>query len=193
MMFLITKNLLTEIPHHFDKKTKKEIEAVIELSFEGKDAKRAVDYRSCIIKASIYCQKKCSLIPLTDIFITMCRIQEILYKPESERTYQLTVNMYVMIFKHAVLIMENLGENLNVLTMRKFYGKYFHCLVTESPDQLRIVYGRTANTEKEERQFNFIKTTTNTTSNRQANHVISNALIRIQVSNELIIILKKLP
>ena len=37
-VFNYIKNLFTEIPHHFDKKTKNEIEAVIELSFEGKDA-----------------------------------------------------------------------------------------------------------------------------------------------------------
>ena len=54
--------------------------------------------------------------------------------------------------------MKNLGENFNVLTMQKFYGQYFHCLVSHTPDQLRIV----ANTEKVGRQFNFIKTTTKT-------------------------------
>nr|XP_047138548.1 uncharacterized protein LOC124814672 [Hydra vulgaris] len=52
------KNLLRELPHHFDKKAKTEIESIIELSFEGKDVKRAVDYRSCIIKTSIYFQQK---------------------------------------------------------------------------------------------------------------------------------------
>ena len=43
LMEPLHKNLLTEIPHNFKKKRKKEIKAIIELSFEGKDAKRAVD------------------------------------------------------------------------------------------------------------------------------------------------------
>ena len=71
--------------------------------------------------------------------------------------------------------MENLGENFNVLTWRKFYCKYFHCLVSFTPDQLKIVSGRAANIEKVERQFNFIEATINTTSSCQPSHVISNA------------------
>ena len=73
-----------------------------------------------------------------------------------------------MIFKHVILIIENLGENFNVLIMRKFYGKYGNiCLVSHTLDLLRIVSDKAANTEKENRQINFIKTTTNATSNHQ--------------------------
>ena len=91
-----------------------------------------------------------------------------------------------MIFKHVILIIENLGENFNVLIMRKFYGKYGNiCLVSHTLDQLRIFSDKAANTEKENRQINFIKTTTNATSNHQPSHFISNALTRIQVSKEL--------
>ncbi|XP_065645686.1 uncharacterized protein LOC136076144 [Hydra vulgaris] len=187
------KNLFAELPHHFDKKTKREIERIIELTFKGKDVKRAIDYRSCIIKTAIYCQQKFPQNPLTDIFITMCQIQELIYKPESDRTNELILKMYVVVFKHVMLVMSNHGENLNVLTVRKFYGKYFHCLVTYTPDQLRIISGRAANTEKEERQFNFIKTTTNTTSNLHPSHIISNALIRMQVFNEFNSNFSKIP
>ena len=81
--------------------------------------------------------------------------------------------------------MENLREHLNVLTMPKFYDKYFHCLVLHTSDQLRIVTGRAVNTEKVERQLNFIKTITNATSNCQPSHVILNALIRLEVFNKL--------
>ena len=54
-----------------------------------------------------------------------------------------------------------------------------------TPDQLRIISGRSANTEKEERQFNFIKSITNLTSNRHPANVISNAIIRLQASEDL--------
>ena len=91
-----------------------------------------------------------------------------------------------MIFKYVILIIENLGENFNVLIMRKFYGKYKNiCLVSHTLDQLRVVSDKAANTEKEKRRINFIKTTTNATSNHQPSHFISNALTRIQVSKKL--------
>ena len=75
--------------------------------------------------------------------------------------------------------MKKLGENLNALTMQKCFDKYFHCLISHTPDQLRIVSGIAANTEKVERDLNFIKAITNTTSNCQPSRAFSNALIRI--------------
>ena len=50
----------------------------------------------------MHCQKKFSQYPLADIFITMSQIQEILYKPESEHTIQLALNMYILIFNHTI-------------------------------------------------------------------------------------------
>ena len=43
-----------------------------------------------------------------------------------------------------MLIMKSLGEKWNVLTMRVCFGKYFHYLISHTPDQSRTVSGRAA-------------------------------------------------
>ena len=75
--------------------------------------------------------------------------------------------------------MEKLRENCNVLRMQKCFDKYFNCLISHTPDQLRIDSGIAANTEKVERDLNFIKAIKNATSNCQPSRAFSNALIRI--------------
>ena len=51
---------------------------------------------------------------------------------------------------------------------------------------LRIVSGRSANTEQEERVFNTLKTIANNTSNHHPDHVLLNSMIRLQVREEVI-------
>ena len=70
------------------------------------------------------------------------------------------------------------------LTSRKMYGKYFHSICHHLPDQFRVVSGRLANAEKEERQFKFISSTVSQTSNRHPEHSISNAIIRMEIHKQ---------
>ena len=84
-----------------------------------------------------------------------------------------------------MLIKENIGFKIKALTSRKFFGKYYHSIASHMPDQLRIISVRASNTEKEECQFNFIKNITKATSNNHPNNVITNALIRMKVSEDL--------
>ena len=70
-----------------------------------------------------------------------------------------------------MLIKRNL--KITSVTRRKFFGKYYHALVTHACDQYRILDGRTSNTEREERTFSFAK--------KISDDVISNIFIRAQV------------
>ena len=50
---------------------------------------------------------------------------------------------------------------------------------------MRIFCGCTINTEKEEATFNKLKTSTNLTSNHHSDHILTNAIVRLQMQKEL--------
>ena len=55
------------------------------------------------------------------------------------------------------------------LTTREYFRSYYHCLIGHSPQQYRVILGRTSNTESEEATFNSLKTFTNLTLNHHPN------------------------
>ena len=67
----------------------------------------------------------------------------------------------------------------------KIYGTYFHDLTAHAPLQLRLVSGRTANTEEEERMFNSVKSITSSTSDGHPDHIIGNLFIHLQAEEQL--------
>ena len=54
-----------------------------------------------------------------------------------------------------------------------------------SPQQLPVISGPSSNTEDEERTLNFLKTITKSTSNHHPENVLLNAMVRIQVKENL--------
>ena len=78
-----------------------------------------------------------------------------------------------------------IGFQLKKLTVRKFYGTYFHNITSHAPIQNRLISGRSANTEEQERIFNAITNITRTMSSFHADHIISNILVRLQAEKDL--------
>ena len=66
------------------------------------------------------------------------------------------------------------------MTTRKFYGTYFHDLTAHAALQLRLVSGKTANTEEEERMFNTLHHHVG-----HPDHIIGNLFICIQAEEQL--------
>ena len=58
-------------------------------------------------------------------------------------------------------------------------------MIRHSPEQYRLFSGRSSNAEKEEAQFNALKTFTNLTSNHHPKNVIFNSIIRFQTKQVL--------
>ena len=119
------------------------------------------------------------------IFLTLCKIQEIVSSPDKNKSPKSVPRLYLILFIHMLLIKINIRVNLRKLTARKFFGSYFLSLVHHRALQHRVVSGHTANSEKEESTFNSLKTFTNITSNHHSDQVVTNALIRTQVKEEL--------
>ena len=64
-----------------------------------------------------------------------------------------------------MLLNIHLNGKLKSETERKIFGIYYHSLMRHSPEQYRLFSGHSSNIEKEEAQFNALKTFTNLTSN----------------------------
>ena len=179
------KNLFEEIPYYIkDKEAKCNLKECIAAAFNGKTAKNSADYRLAIIKVTTYCKKNIQNDKIIKLFETSLNIQEALYLRETERTVQAILRLYIQIFLHVLLLRDVIGSKPKKLIYNRMYGKYYHSLIHHSPNQLRIISGRAANTEKEESTFNTIKTITNNTSTRHPEHIINNAFIRIQVNEQ---------
>ena len=173
------KNLFFEIPHHFEDVVK--IRSLIEATFNDKDSRRCVDYRSSLIKVYIFCKQNYPEHPVTSILFTLCEIQRVLYEDESKRTNESILHLYLQTFLHVILLKTHFEKNLKSTTKRKFFGKYIHTIMSHASHQIRTLNGQSSNTENEERFFSTIKSNARLTSNHHPDNVISNAFIRSQV------------
>ena len=79
----------------------------------------------------------------------------------------------------------HLQRKLKTITEQTFFGTYHHSLTRHATEQYRLFSGHSTNTEKEEATFNKMKVYTNLTSNHHPENLILNALIRLQVNEEL--------
>ena len=178
------ENLNIELPRHLKKEEKMLMEEVISLTFERKETKRGVDYRKSLIKVTIALNGKINN-DVYQILLSFCEIQHILYLEEANRTIENILRLHNQILLHSCLLKYVVGANPKGLTSRCFYGKYFHAIVCHSSSMYRIISGKSANTEQEERVFNTLKTITGNTSNHHPDHVLLNSIIRLQVREEV--------
>ena len=84
-----------------------------------------------------------------------------------------------------MLLTQHFAGSQKNLTDRNFFGSYYHSLICHAPLRLRIFCGQTINTEKEEATFNKLKTSTSLTSNHHSDHILRNAIVRLQMQKEL--------
>ena len=116
---------------------------------------------------------------------TLVEIQAILYLPEEERTPRTILCLHNLTFLHAIMCHSIFDrKNSKSMTYRKFYGKYYHGLITHAPFQYRLVSGSASNAEDKKRVFNKIKRITANTSSNHQGHIIGNLFIRFQVEQK---------
>ena len=82
-----------------------------------------------------------------------------------------------------MLCKEIIGQP-EILTSRKFYGRYWHSVTAHAAKQSRIISGRSANTEEEERHFNSLQGITKLT-NRRPGDIITPSLVRLQAEQQM--------
>ena len=72
------------------------------------------------------------------------------------------------------------------ISKEKMFGGYFHSLSVHAAILYREVALRSINTELQERMFNSCNNITLTTSNRQANSMLNNILVRVQMESQVV-------
>ena len=92
------KNMYAEIPYQIDKQKRKEVLNVIELSFNNKDACNSADYRKSLLVVANWFRENMSDSHVTEIMVTLCEIQEILYLPGCDRTPLTVLRLYLTVF-----------------------------------------------------------------------------------------------
>ena len=157
---------------------------LIDFCIGSKETKRAFDYRCCLVIISNQIRHKINSNAQL-LLDTLVEIQEIAYCSESERTPRSVLRFHNLTWYHAMLCRMVMGFKLKKLTVRKLYGTYFHNITSHAPIQNRIINGRSANTEEQERVFNALTNITRTTSSFHGNHIIANILIRLQAEKHL--------
>ena len=176
------KNLFEEIPHQMA--DKKKVTDFIGAVFNGKDSKRSVDYHTSLIKVCCHFKKEYPDSKFTEILHTLCEIQKVLYQQESHGTNENILYLYIQTFLHMILLTINFEKKIKSMTVRRFFGKYYHAIISHASDQYRIVNGRSSNTESDECYFHTIKDISNNMSNQHPDNIISNAFIRCQVQKD---------
>ena len=174
------ENVLSELPEHLPKKEASELNALIEFCLRGKETKRAFDYRCALILISNQIRHKINA-QAQLLLDTLVEIQEIAYNSDAQRTPRSVLRLHNLTWYHAMLCQRVIGNfKLKKLTVRKFYGTYFHNITSYAPIQNRLISGRSANTEEQERVFNAITNITRTTSSFHGNHIIANIFVCLQ-------------
>ena len=110
---------------------------------------------------------------------TMTEVSIILYAKPEERCPRSILRLHNQTFLHAIACEEVIGKP-QILTEKKFYGRYLHSLVVHAPIQHRIICSRSTNTEQQERHFSTLSSISVTTSRRRPGEIITPGIIRMQ-------------
>ena len=102
-------------------------------------------------------------------------ISELLYMPPSERTPRNVLRLYNVCWVHHELCVSLFPS----LKGTKFFGLYFHSLLTHAPLQYEIVCLRSVNTESNERLFNSVRMVAEKCTKNPEN-VIPKVLLHVQ-------------
>ena len=178
------ENVFTELPAHLPTAKASELKAAIELSIGSKETKRTFDYRCALIMITNQIRGKVNS-KVQMLLDTLVEIQEIAYSLDAHRTPRSVLRLHNLTWYHAMLCRKLIGFSLKHLTTRKFYGNYFHNITSHAAIQNRLVSGRSANAEEEERVFDTITNITRTTTSYHASHITGNICIRLQVEKKM--------
>ena len=176
------RNIFEEIPAHVEAKS--DIQTFLTTTvFDGKEAKNGSDYRHAVIKAYLHFRDCYPNHVITEILSTLCEMQRILYQREAERTRMSILRLYFQTFLHVLSVKKQFEKPKNI-SSRKLFGKYYHALTAHAPDQNRILPGRSAAAESNERMIGTLKDLAKNTSNHHTDNIVANCFIRIQVGND---------
>ena len=122
------KNIQEELPHHVPKEKKMDVKNIIAQSFNGKEAKNSADHRKSLLIITDWFIENLKDHFTTNILISLCEIQEILYLTDKNRSPLTILRLLLVTFQHPMLLKIHISTSLKSMMEQKFYGTYYHNL-----------------------------------------------------------------
>lgn len=185
----VIQNVIKELPFHTtDKTIQKELESFAARTIGEKNQLKGSDARLYVVQLakflSILHQSNKIDKNMMKLISSLVEITNICYSSAEKRSMRLILRLYNQCFIFSTLCRIIIGNPVK-MTSRKFYGSHFHCLTTHAPEILRLFSLRSILTEQEERCFGDMRRICDSTSNRQPEHIVDNAILRFLSQHKL--------
>lgn len=176
-------NVIGEVRVITNGNTQEEVEKIFLTTL--KDTVCGVDYRKATILLSNAFEKVCANSDFFCLFNTAVQISDVMYSKETSRCQKAILRFHNLTLQHAIQCID-MFHTPKSITKRKMFGRYFHSISTHAPILYRQVALRSLNTELQEQLFNTCNDITKTTSNRKANHLLNNIIVRVQSESKAV-------
>ena len=113
----------------------------------------------------------------------LTELSRLLYLSAQSLSPRLVLHLHNTAFLHAMLCKEIIGQP-EILTTCNFYGRYLHSLTAHAAKQNRIISGKSANTEEEDRHLQTLQGIAKL-MNRRPGDVMTSSLVRLQPEQEM--------
>ena len=175
-------NLLSNISSLLTDPLKTEVHDLIQRSVYWKDSGHTgADMRVGLIRVYHVLLKAVESGSLNDddvlnLVRTAVCISDVMYSPPEERTPRNILRFYNVCWFHHELCVSLFPSLIGT----KFFGLYFHSLLTHAPVQFELVSLRSVNTESNERLFHSVKSVAEKCTNRHPSNIIPKVLMHVQ-------------
>ncbi|CAG2200709.1 unnamed protein product [Mytilus edulis] len=121
-----------------------------------------------------------------ELINSLIHIVHICYSPFESRTPKSILRLHNQCFKFRIMSRIVFGIPTK-MTTRKFFGSHFHSLTTHASETYRLFNLKSFATEQEERCFGDLRRVFERTTNRQAGHIVDNAIMRITTQQQQLV------
>ncbi|VDI28834.1 Hypothetical predicted protein [Mytilus galloprovincialis] len=180
----VIQNIIAELPYHIqDKEAQKEFQNFSQTTIGDKNQVKGSDARLYLVKlakfaANLHEQKKIDKNTI-QMIESLVEITNICYSKYECRSPKQILRLYNQCFLFAVTCRIVIGIPSNPkMSKKKFFGSHFHSVTVHLPECLRIFNLRSIVTEQEERIFGDLRRISENTTNRQAQFICDNAMLR---------------
>ncbi|CAC5356745.1 unnamed protein product [Mytilus coruscus] len=186
----LVQNVITELPNHIkDPAVQKQFQHFTATTIGNKNQLKGSDARMFAVKltkfaTTLYMNQQLDT-NIMELINSLIDIVHICYSPYESRTPKSILRLHNQCFKFGIIGRIVFGIPTK-MTTRKFFGSHFHSLTTHASETYRIFNLKSIVTEQEERCFWDLRRVSESTTNRQAGHIVDNAIMRITTQQQLV-------
>ena len=174
-------NILPEIPHLLPEPLKSECQQILDTTQTQNKVCGAI-LRVAAIKFHLIKSKANK--DVIQLVVTIVRISEILYMPDSKRCPKTVLRLYNITWLHHELCREVI-HSPKTQTVTHLFGIYLHALTVHAPVQNHIMSLLSVNAESQERLFSQNKRISLRATNRKVDNVLPTIMLCVQARQKI--------